>query len=121
MSAVAPITVSCSRRDPTATRRTWVERLDRFRAAGQTVAAFCAAEGVSVPSFYVWKRTLAASAGDVRASPTPAPTLVPIRLTSTPATPIELALPSGTVLRFPADARPEMIVAVLRGLEERPC
>jgi len=38
-----------------------------------------------------------------------------------PATPIELALPSGTVLRLPADARPELIVAILRGLEERPC
>jgi transposase len=37
------------RRDP-ATRR-WVERLDRFRQAGQTIAAFCAAEGVSVPAF----------------------------------------------------------------------
>jgi len=36
-------------------------------------------------------------------------------------TPIELALPSGTVLRLPADTRPEMIVAILRGLEERPC
>ena len=51
---------------------------------------------------------------------TPAPTLVPIRITPSPA-PIELALPSGAVVRFPADARPELIVAVLRGLEERPC
>jgi hypothetical protein len=120
MSAVAPVTISCPRRDPAATRRKWVERLDRFRTAGQTIAAFCAAEGVSVPSFYVWKRTLA-DGGDSHAVPTPAPILVPIRLTPTPATSIELALPSGTVLRFPADARPEMIVAVLRGLEERPC
>jgi hypothetical protein len=39
------------RRDPAATRRLWVERLDRFRAASQTVAAFCAAEGVSVLTF----------------------------------------------------------------------
>jgi transposase len=37
------------------------------------------------------------------------------------ATPIELALPSGTVVRFPADARPELLVAILRGLEGRPC
>jgi hypothetical protein len=35
--------------------------------------------------------------------------------------PIELTLPSGTVVRFPADARPELVIAVLRGLEERLC
>jgi transposase len=34
---------------------------------------------------------------------------------------VELALPSGTIVRFPADACPELLVAVLRGLEERPC
>src|SRR5262245_39658594 len=109
-----------SRRNPDATRRVWVERLDRFRRSGQTVAQFCAAEGISAPSFYVWKRTLTAGA-DPAVPSTPAPTLVPIRITPSPAAPIELALPSGAVVRFPADARPELIVAVLRGLEERPC
>jgi len=46
---------------------------------------------------------------------------VPLRITPSPATPIELALPSGAVVRFPADARPELIAVVLRGLEGRPC
>ncbi|WP_171468889.1 hypothetical protein [Frigoriglobus tundricola] len=48
---------------------------------------------------------------------------MPIRLAPppAPATPIELALAAGTVVRFPADARPELLVAVLRGLEERRC
>ena len=77
MSAVAPVTVFCSRRDPAATRRKWVERLDRFRTAGQTVAQFCVAEGISVPSFYVWKRTLAADNAVPHAVPTSAPTLRP--------------------------------------------
>jgi hypothetical protein len=39
------------RRDPAATRRLWADRLDRFHSAGQTVAEFCAAEGVSVLTF----------------------------------------------------------------------
>ena len=39
-------------RDSAGTRQRWVERLDWLRAAGQTVAAFCAGEGVSVPAFY---------------------------------------------------------------------
>jgi transposase len=107
-----------SRSDAAATQR-WVERLDRFAAGNQTVVAFCAAEGVSESNFYLWRRRLAPPP----ASTPSEPTVVPIRLTSPPAptTPIELALPSGTVLRFPADARPELIVAILRGLEGRPC
>jgi hypothetical protein len=103
--------------DPAATKR-WGERLRRFAAGGHTVVAFCAAEGVSQSNFYLWKRRLA--------SPVPpavsAPAVVPIRV-APPATvpPLELALPSGATLRFPADTRPELIVAVLRGLEGRPC
>ena len=107
-----------SRTDAVATR-SWAERLERFAAGNHTVVGFCAAEGVSESNFYLWRRRLAPP-------PAPAsnqPTIVPIRVTPPPvlATPIELALPSGTVLRFPADARPELIVAILRGLEGRPC
>ena len=107
-----------SRPDATATRR-WVERLERFSAGPHTVVAFCAAEGVSESNFYLWRRRL--TQPSTLASNQPK--VVPIRVTPppAPATPIELTLPSGTVLRFPADARPELIVAVLRGLEERPC
>ena len=43
-----------------ARRRLWRERLGRFAHSGQTVAAFCSAEHVSVPTFYQWKRRLAA-------------------------------------------------------------
>ena len=104
--------------DDAATQR-WVERLERFAAGNHTVVAFCAAEGVSQSNFYLWRRRLAQT---VTATAI-APTIVPIRVTPppTPATPIELALPSGTIVRFPADAHPELIVAILRGLEERPC
>ncbi len=115
-----PVPVSKPRRDPAATRRQWVERLDRFRRSGLTVTQFCDAEGVSAPSFYVWKRTLAA---DTPAVP-PTPTVVPIRVTPSPVTPttaIELSLPGGVVVRFPADIRPDVLVAVLRGVEEQRC
>ncbi len=100
--------------DPAATGR-WVERLERFAAGNHTVVAFCAAEGVSQSNFYLWRRRLAQTA--------PQSAVVPIRVTPppTPVTPIELALPSGTVVRFSADVRPEMLIAILRGLEEGPC
>ena len=105
-----------SRSDAVSTTR-WTMRLKRFAAGNHTVVAFCAAEGVSESNFYLWRRRLA------QPPTSNEPKIVPIRLTPPPAlaTLIELALPSGTVLRFPADARPELIVAILRGLEGRPC
>ena len=114
-----PIPVSKPRRDPAATRRLWAERLERFRRSGLTVTQFCDAEGVSTPSFYVWKRTLAADTPAVA----PPPTVVPIRITpsSPPPAAIELALPGGAVVRFPADIRPDLLVAVLRGVGGSPC
>lgn len=104
------------RPDPAATKR-WAERLARFRAGSHTIAAFCAAEGVSESNFYLWRRRLA--------QPTPPsatpPVVVPLRITPSPASTIELSLPCGAVVRFPADTHPELIAAVLRGLEVRPC
>ena len=36
----------------------WTDRLLRFQKSTMTVAQFCDGEGVSVPSFYQWKRKL---------------------------------------------------------------
>jgi transposase len=115
---IVPNSSTRSRSDAAATRR-WVERLERFAAGNHTVVAFCTAEGVSQSNFYLWRRRLAPPTAPAANQPK----LVPLRVAPSPAptTPIELALPSGTVVRFPADARPELIVAILRGLEERPC
>jgi hypothetical protein len=43
------------RRSREASRQLWAERLARFASAEQSVAAFCAAEGVSPNSFFYWK------------------------------------------------------------------
>jgi hypothetical protein len=114
-----PTVPAPSRRDPVATRRLWAERLDRFRRANQTVAQFCGAEGISEPSFYVWRRTLA---GEAKPTNPITPALVPIRLTPSPAAPpIEVVFPSGILLRFPVETRPEVIAAVVHAVETRPC
>ncbi len=105
------------RRDPAATRQRWVERLDRFRAADQAVAAFCAAEGVSVPAFYPWKRQLAAEA----AGPADPPALLPVRVAMSPTPAVELVFPGGAVLRFAAGTDPAAIAAVARPLGVVPC
>jgi hypothetical protein len=107
-----------SRRDPVATRRRWVERMARFQSSTLTVAEFCAAEGVSVPAFYQWKRTLAA--GDAFPSSATPPTFVPLRV-APPVAAVELVLPSGAVLRFPPGTDPATIAAVVRHLGEPPC
>src|SRR5947199_319176 len=49
-------------RSRAATRQAWVERLARFPDSGLSPAQFCAQEGVSLPSFYAWKRRLATAA-----------------------------------------------------------
>jgi hypothetical protein len=82
----------------------WQHRLQRYRASGQTVAAFCAAEGVSVASFYAWQRRLRATT-----PPTPkiATAFVPVHLRRLDLnTTLELLLPDGLVLRLPADVEP---------------
>jgi hypothetical protein len=42
-------------------RRQWAQRLERYRQSGQTVARFCEAEQVRVPTFYPWRRKLLGS------------------------------------------------------------
>jgi len=36
----------------------WRERFSRFETSGIKTAAFCAAEGVTLASFYAWRRQL---------------------------------------------------------------
>lgn len=124
MSEPSTILSGC---DPVAARR-WAERLARWADSGLSIAAFCDAQSITKSNFFRWKRKLAGPQTTTPHTPTtktkPAKTaIVPIRVTPTPvpATPIELVLPSGTVLRLPVDARPEFIVAILRGLEAQPC
>jgi transposase len=106
------------RRDPAATRQRWVERLQRFRDGQLTIAQFCANEGVSVPAFYFWKRTLAApSTGTPLAHQ---PELVPVRIAQTAPT-LEVVLPSGALLRWSADLDPQRLAALLRALGAIPC
>jgi hypothetical protein len=122
---VAPPDVSAvplivrSRRDPAATRRRWVERMGRFATSSLTVAEFCAAEGVSVPALYQWKRTLAA--GDTPVSASGPTTFIPVRVAPANAPAVELVLPSGAVLRFPPGTDPAVIAAVVRHLGGEPC
>jgi transposase-like protein len=96
----------------------WRRWIAQWRSSGLSVAAFCARHGLASASFYAWRRTL-----QCRDAP-PAP-FVPVRLAedaAAPASPLEVVLPAGCVVRvapgFDA-ATLRQLLAVLRG--DQPC
>ena len=119
--ATSPPPLSRSR---AATRQTWVERLARFPDSGLSPAQFCTQEGVSLPSFYAWKRRLATAARDPATAVPPAgeagPRLLPVRL-PTPAALPELVLPGGAVLRIPPGSDLAWVRSLVEALGGAPC
>jgi transposase len=111
-------------RSRAATRQAWVERLVRFSDSGLRPAQFCTQEGVSLPSFYAWKRRLATEALDPATAVPPAgdagPRLLPVRLPP-PAAPLELVLPSGAVLRIPPGSDLAWVRSLVEVLGGVPC
>jgi hypothetical protein len=111
-------------RSRAATRQTWGERLARFADSGLSPSQFCTQEGVSLPSFYAWKRRLATEALDPATAAPPAgdagPRLVPVRLPAATA-PLELVLPSGAVLRIPPGCDLTWVRSLAEALGGAPC
>jgi len=112
--------------------RYWRELIGRQHERGETVARFCAREGVSVGGFYWWKRTLRSRSrrsrpgpGRAAASPVRAggghqatTSFVPVRVPfSTTAPLIELVHPDGWVLRLPAGFDPQSLSRILATLD----
>jgi hypothetical protein len=92
--------------------------LQRFQRGALSVTDFCNREGVSVASFYAWKRRLLANATPAAT----APHFVPVRVVppSTSAA-VELVLPSGCVLRLSPDCDLAWLRQLLRVLGVEPC
>jgi hypothetical protein len=91
----------------------WRDLIDRWKASGQSIAAFCAGHRVSQATFYSWRQRLAASA---RSATPPAPTFAPVRVV--PDSTAEVVLPSGLIVRVPVGTDPAAVaqlVAVLGG------
>lgn len=105
---------------------TWRLRLRRQVASGLSISVFCAREGVSTASFYIWRRRLATTPA---AAPSEPPLFVPIPLEPAPHpddTPagrgIEIELPHHVRLRCAAPPDPEWLgrlVAALAGRAPR--
>ena len=92
----------------------WRGRLERFGRSGLPVSRFCAAEGVSVASFYVWRKRVAAAritSAQPQAATGSGQAFAPVTLLGAGAMTVEL--PGGTRLQIPTGN-----VAVLRAALE---
>jgi transposase len=123
-SALAPTDATPSPRPRAAARQAWVERLERFAHSGLNPAQFCALEGVSLPSFYSWKRRLTAAAPRPATNPlsdaASGPRLLPVRLPG-PSTAVELVLPRGAVVRLLPGCDLAFVRSLVEALGDAPC
>lgn len=92
-------------------RAEWQDRFCRFRSSGLSVQQFCAEEGVSVATFYVWRKRLPDAQSHARRNP-PA-SFASVRLVG--GGPLIAWLPGGTRLELPVH-NPAAIELVLRVL-----
>jgi hypothetical protein len=110
--------------------RFWREAICRQRCSGQSVRGFCRNEALSEPSFYAWRRELKQRGGrqqvghsQRRAARRPAFVAVQLAAEAGPmaASAIELALPSGAVLRLPSSIEPATVAAIVGAWERERC
>ncbi len=98
----------------------WQERLESFQASGLEVDIFCLKEGVSRSTFYRWvdrlkdgipESMLAEKAAQERAESAEGAAFVPISLK---ASPVEIELPNGGIVRLPLGVGQAVLVEVIR-------
>ncbi len=113
--------------------RMWRERLDRYRQSGVSVAAFCAAEGVSLAAFYGWQRRLREVVGPACGPQVAAPVVrdaavretagdhaalfVPVAVRALVGE-VRIDMPGGVVLRLPLEVDERLLRTCLRAALE---
>ncbi len=99
----------------------WQERLESFRASGLSIDEFCLQEGVSRSTYYRWvdqlkdgipKPMVAEEAAREKAESGEV-AFVPITLK---ASPVEIELPNGGVVRLPLGVGQVVLVEVIRAV-----
>ena len=98
----------------------WQERLESFKVSGLNIDVFCLQEGVSRSTFFRWKDRLkegipetmvAEKAARERAESAEGAAFVPISLK---ASPVEIELPNGGIVRLPLGVGQAVLVEVIR-------
>ena len=100
----------------------WHERLESFESSGLDIDVFCLQEGVSRSTFYRWKERLKDGIPDSilaekeardRAESAEGAAFVPITLK---ASPVEIELPNGGVVRLPLGVGQAVLVEAIRAV-----
>ena len=99
----------------------WKQRLESQKASGLSVAVYCLQEGVSLSSFFRWQRRLKsgvpasliedeADRQRAESEEVDETTFLPISLK---ASPVEIELPNGGVVRLPLGVGQAALIAVI--------
>jgi hypothetical protein len=99
----------------------WQERLANRKASGLGVDEFCADEGVSRSTFYRWVERLKEGIPDavkeevaeLTLSDSAEPKFLPVSVT---ASPVEIELPNGSLVRLPVGVGQAVIVGVVEAV-----
>ena len=100
----------------------WQERLESCQASGLEVDVFCLQEGVSRSTYYRWvdrlkdgipESMVAEKSARERAESAEGAAFVPITLK---ASPVEIELPNGGVVRLPLGVGQAVLVEVIRAV-----
>ena len=94
----------------------WRDLIDRWKASGQSVAAFCAAHRVSQATFYTWRKRLTNRSQGTAPS---APAFAPVRVVADPMA--EIVLPNGFIVRVPATTDPAEVARLVVALGGAAC
>ena len=98
----------------------WQERLESFEGSGLEIGVFCLKEGISRSTFYRWKDRLKEGipepmveerAAREKAESAEGAAFVPISLK---ASPVEIELPNGGIVRLPLGVGQAVLVEVIR-------
>jgi hypothetical protein len=101
------------------TESRWREIVKRQARSGRSVRSFCAAEGISEPSFYAWRKRLRTRREPRRdEASNNAGLFVPLKLLDTAAT-LEIVHPLGYRIQVTGDVNPVALRQVIEVLEAR--
>jgi hypothetical protein len=99
----------------------WQERFENYKASGLEVEIFCLQEGVSRTTFYKWAgrlkdgipETMVAEKAARNRADSGKAAFVPITLK---ASPVEIELPNGGIVRLPLGVGRAVLVEVIRAV-----
>jgi hypothetical protein len=97
----------------------WRRHVAAWRRSGLEIRSYCAQHRLSEGSFYAWRRELARRANERGKRPAPRSKWVAVTVIPEPT--LEVALPTGVVVRAPAGAEPSAVAKLVAALRAESC